>query len=209
MKIAVIGANGKMGRLLIEEGLNREMDMTAIVRSENKSSAKNVILKNLFDLTKEDLKGFDVIITAFGVWKPEEFHLHITSLKHLSDLLEGENARLLVVGGAGNLYIDKIKKIRAIDAPDFPEEFKPLAISEVNGLEELKKSKNVKWTYVSPAMDFRYDGKRTGEYILSDDTFTLNEKGESVLSYADYAIAMLDEAISGNHIKEAISIVGK
>ncbi len=35
----------------------------------------------------------------------------------------------------------------------------------------------------------------------------LNSKGESIISYADYAIAMVDEAVNGNHIPKRISVV--
>ncbi len=58
MKIAVVAANGKAGQLIVEEALNRGHDVTAVVRSSNKSKAQKVIEKDLFDLTKEDLAGF-------------------------------------------------------------------------------------------------------------------------------------------------------
>ncbi len=35
----------------------------------------------------------------------------------------------------------------------------------------------------------------------------LNDRGESVISYADYAIAMVDEIEKGNHIQQRISVV--
>ena len=102
MKIAVICANGKAGQLITKEAVNRGLDVTAIVRSENKSSAKNVIIKDLFELTAEDLKGFDAVVDAFGAWTPDVLPQHSTSLKHLCDLLSGTDVRLLVVGhGSG------------------------------------------------------------------------------------------------------------
>ena len=61
--------------------------------------------------------------------------------------------------------------------------------------------------YLSPAADFQADGKKTGKYILAGEDFTLNVKGESVISYADYAIAMVDEIEKGNHIGQRISVV--
>ena len=51
------------------------------------------------------------------------------------------------------------------------------------------------------------EGVRTGKYILGGEELTLNSKGESVISYADYAIAMLDEVMHGNHIQQRISVV--
>lgn len=65
MKIAVICANGKAGKLIVNEAVNRGLDVTAVVRSENQSAAPNVITKDLFDLTKDDLAPFDVVIYNF------------------------------------------------------------------------------------------------------------------------------------------------
>ena len=65
------------------------------------------------------------------------------------------------------------------------------------------------WTYISPAGDFQADGARTGSYILGGEELVLNSRGESVISYADYAIALVDEIESGKHIKERISVVSE
>ena len=89
MKIAVICANGKEGKLIVEEAIARGADVTAVVRGENQSAAASVIRKDLFDLTVADLEGFDVVIDAFGAWMPETLPQHSTSLKHLCDLVSG------------------------------------------------------------------------------------------------------------------------
>ena len=74
-------------------------------------------------------------------------------------------------------------------------------------LSELRERNDVKWTYISPAGDFQAEGERTGKYILGGEELTLNSKGESIISYADYAIAMVDEAVNGNNIQKRISVV--
>lgn len=209
MKLAVICANGKEGKLIVKEALGRGLDVTSIVRGENKSEATNVIKKDLFDLTAEDLEGFDVVIDAFGAWTEDTLPLHITSLRHLCDIMSGKDARLLVVGGAGSLYVNPEHTVQVMDTPDFPDAFKPLASNMGKALEELRKRDDVKWTYISPAGDFQAEGTRTGKYILGGEELTLNSKGESVISYADYAIAMVDEAVKGNHIRERISVVAE
>lgn len=209
MKLAVICANGKEGKLIVNEALGRGLDVTAIVRGENKSEATNVIKKDLFDLTAEDLEGFDVVIDAFGAWTEDTLPQHCTSLKHLCDIMSGRDSRLLVVGGAGSLYVNPEHTVQVMDTPDFPDAFKPLASNMGKALEALRKRDDVKWTYISPAGDFQADGARTGKYILGGEELTLNSKGESVISYADYAIAMVDEAVKGNHIRERISVVAE
>ena len=209
MKIAVICANGKAGRLIVKEAMDRNLDVTAVVRGENKSAAGKVIAKDLFDLTAADLKGFDAVVDAFGAWTPETLEQHSTTLKHLCDTLSGTDTRLLVVGGAGSLYVNPEHTAAVSDGPDFPEMFKPLAAAMAKALGELRQRKDVKWTYISPAGDFQAEGERTGEYILGGEELTLNSKGESVISYADYAIAMVDEIVGRSHIQERISVVRK
>lgn len=65
------------------------------------------------------------------------------------------------------------------------------------------------WAYVSPAADFQADGPRTGEYVLNGEEFTTNEAGESAISYADYAIAIVDEVVAAPadaHVNKRISV---
>lgn len=209
MKIAVVCANGKEGKLLVKEALDRGLDVTAVVRGENRSAAEQVIAKDLFQLTAEDLKSFDVVIDAFGAWTEETLPQHSSSLKHLCDILSGTDTRLLVVGGAGSLYVNPEHTAQVADGPDFPDAFKPLASAMAKALKELRGREDVRWTYVSPAADFQADGARTGKYILGGEELTVNARGESVISYADYAVAMIDEAVKGGHIRERISVVGE
>lgn len=209
MKIAVICANGRAGKLIVHEAINRGLDVTAVVRGENQTVAQKVLKKDLFDLTAADVEGFDVVVDAFGAWTEDVLPQHSTSLQHLCDILSGTNIRLLVVGGAGSLYVNTEHTVQVMDTPDFPDVFKPLAAAQGKALEELRARNDVKWTFISPAGDFRADGERTGKYMIGGEELTLNSKGESVISYADYAIAMIDEAIGGNHIQKRISVVAE
>lgn len=209
MKIAVICANGKAGRQIVKEAVARNMDVTAVVRGDNQTEAEKALKKDLFDLTASDLQGYDVVIDAFGAWTEDTLPQHSTSLKHLCDILSGTDIRLLVVGGAGSLYVNPEHTVQVSDGPDFPDIFKPLAAAMAKALSELRQRNDVKWIYLSPAGDFQADGERTGKYILAGEELTLNAKGESVISYADYAIAMIDEAEKGNHIQQRISVVAE
>ena len=143
MKIAVICANGKEGKLIVKEAMSRGADVTAVVRGENQSAATNVIKKDLFDLSAADLEGFDVVIDAFGAWTPETLPQHSTSLKHLCDLVSGKETRLLVVGGAGSLYVNPEHTVQVMDGADFPEMFKPLALNMAKALDELRTRRHI------------------------------------------------------------------
>lgn len=208
MKLAVVAATGKAGRLIVKEAKERGFEVTAFARREAEiDGADAVIVKDIFDLTKVDLAGFDAVVDAFGAWTEDVLPLHSTTLSHLCDILSGTDTRLLVVGGAGSLYVDPEHTVCVSDGPDFPDIFKPLATAMAKALGELRERNDVKWTYISPAGDFQAEGERSGKYILGGEELTLNDRGESIISYADYAIAMVDEIESGSHIGERISVV--
>lgn len=207
--IAVVAANGRSGQLIVKEALERGHDVTVFVRSENRTPAKKAVIKDIMELTAQDLEGFDAVVDAFGAWTPETLPQHSTTLAHLSGILSGSDTRLLVVGGAGSLYLNPEHSLTVAQGPDFPEAFKPLALAMGAALTELRKRDDVRWTYISPACDFQAEGERTGEYILSGEELTVNERGESIISYADFAVAMLDEIESGNHVGQRISVVRK
>lgn len=210
-KVAILCSAGREGRLLTEEAVSRGYDVTGFVRKDTDEvnpKAKKVV-KDLFDLNLDDLKDFDAVIDAFGAWTPETADGIHLAIKHLCDVLKGTSVRLLVVGGAGSLYVNPEHTTCVADLPDFPDIFKPVATAHARALEELRTRNDVKWTYLSPAGNFVADGKRTGRYILGGEEYFVNDKGVSEISYADYAIAMIDELENANNIQKRFSVIGE
>ncbi len=207
MKIGIIGATGKAGSLIAEEALNRGHEVTAIVRdaSKVKNSKLNVVEKEVTALTTEDISGLDVLVNAFGTPNAEQ---HVPVGRHLIEILkDAGNTRLIVVGGAGSLYVDDTLTTRLIDTPDFPEQYKPTASKQGENLQDLKQSSGIQWTFVSPGAFFDPNGPHTGSYTLAGEKLTVNSEGNSYSSYADYAIAIVDEAEKAAHVGERISVV--
>lgn len=210
MKIAVIGANGKVGRLVVEEAVNRGLDVTAVVRGDNKTAAQHVLRKDAFDLTAADLAGFDAVVNAVGTWTPQTYDELPREVAHVAHVLAGTDVRFIVVGGAGSLFVDKDHTTALEDTPDFPDAFKGVSAAHGKALADLRTRDSLEWTYVSPAANFVADGPRTGEYQLAGEELTLNSNGKSEISYADYAIGIVDEIESAHpHIRERISLVSK
>ncbi|WP_270401508.1 NAD(P)-dependent oxidoreductase [Megasphaera elsdenii] len=207
-KIAVIAAGGRVSRKVISEAVRRGFDVTAFGRkTENMTDAQHYVQKDILDLTEADLAGFDAVVDGFGAWTPETLPGHSMTTEHLCRILSGSPVRLLIVGGAGSLFTNKEHTAVLAEAPDFPDAFKPLALAMAQALLKLRQHDDVKWTYISPAADFQADGERTGKYILGGEELTLNSRNESIISYADYAIAMVDEIEKGHHINQRISVV--
>ncbi|MED4116240.1 NAD(P)-dependent oxidoreductase [Priestia megaterium] len=210
MRIAIIGASGKAGSLIMEEAVNRGHEVTAIVRDTSKLKDKSVsvIEKNIFDLTSDDVKNFDAVINAFGAPLGEE-QAHVDAGHALIEALKGTNTRAIIVGGAGSLYVDENKTITVMETPDFPDIFIPTAKGQGRNLQELQETSNIAWTFMSPSAMFDAEGKRTGSYQSGKDHLLVNSKGESYISYADYAIALLDEIENPQHLNERFTVVGE
>ncbi|HCM89736.1 MULTISPECIES: NAD(P)H-binding protein [Vagococcus] len=207
MKIGIIGATGKSGMAILNESVSRGLDVTAIVRNKEKLSDKtvNFIEKDLFSLTTEDLSSFDVVVDAFAAWG-DNVAQHSTSLTHLTGILKDTTTRLFIVGGAGSLYVDMDKKIQLMDGAEFPDAYKPLAVAMGKALENLRQVKDVNWLYISPAAMFDAEGQKTGQYVLAGEKFSTNEKGDSYISYVDYAIAVVDLMSQSEYNQKRVSV---
>ncbi|MEB2629976.1 NAD(P)-dependent oxidoreductase [Peribacillus frigoritolerans] len=211
MKIGIIGASGKAGSLILKEALTRGHEVTAIVRDEAKVQIQgaSVLEKDVFDLKAEDFKEFDVVVNAFGA-APGKEHLHVDAGKILIEAMKGApQTKLIVVGGAGSLFVDEAKTIRVLDTPDFPKEYFATAYNQSKNLEDLQNATDIQWTFISPSAFFDPEGNRTGGYKLGKDNLLVNSKGESYVSYADFALAVLDEIENPQHINQRFTVVAE
>ncbi|WP_090810545.1 NAD(P)-dependent oxidoreductase [Paenibacillus sp. 276b] len=211
MKIGIIGATGKAGNLILKEALDRGHEVTAIVRNASKVEdiSLNVLEKDVFDLTAEDAKSFDVIVNAFGAPAGKE-NLHVEAGQALINVLkEAPNTRLIVVGGAGSLFTDETQTLRVVDSPGFPDAYKATATNQGKNLQDLQASSGIQWTFLSPAGFFNPEGIRTGKYQSGKDQILVNSEGNSYISYADYAIALVDEIENPQHKNERFTVVGE
>jgi len=207
MKIAIIGAHGKAGNLIAKEAIKRGHDVTAIVRKKHNDNFEQTIEKDLMDLTREDLQGVDAVVNAVSAWTEETFFIHTDGLSHLAQLLEGTDTKLLMVGGAGTLYINKEHSQQLVDQPDFPTELKPLGATLRANLDRLRSFSNLRWTYVSPAFELDFDGPATGRYLIGGEELFFNEAGKSYISYADYAEAFV-HIIENDYVRRRVSVIG-
>lgn len=209
MKIAVVASNGRTGNLIVKELQNRGNEVVGFARGENKGSAKNFVSKDALSLTKEDFIGFDAVVDAIGGWTAETIPAITEGMIHLATVLDGTDIALYVVGGAGSLFVNPEHTLTVDMGPDFPDSWKPLSSAHGKGLQFLRDSKNLHWVYLSPACNFVADGERTGEYQLGGEELILGSKGDSSISYADYAIAMADVIESKKYDKVRISVVSR
>lgn len=211
MKIALIGASGFVGSLLLTELLKRHHNVTAIVRHPEKITVEDSLLKVVAadalnaDEVAEAVKGNDVVLSAFNPgW---------TNPNIYDDFIKGANAiqegtkkatveKLLVIGGAGSLYDESGNQL--VDSPDFPEAIKPGATAARDYYESLKNEKDLNWTFFSPAIEMHrgVTTGRTGKYRLGTENPVFDEAGRSILSGDDLAVAIADELENPKHERQ-------
>lgn len=210
MKIGVIGATGKIGKCIFREALDRGHDVTAIIRNKSKVATPNLqlLVKDAFELTVEDIAPFDVIISAVG-FEQSKMEEHVRLGHHYINIFqEVPHVRLILVGNAGSLYINEKRELRVVDNGKMPNLLKTSALAQTISLMDFVGRDNVNFSIATPALFFDAAGVKSGQYVFADDTITVNEKGYSYVTYYDFASAVLDEIENPRFVKKQFSVVG-
>jgi len=212
-RIALIGASGFVGSALLKESLKRGHTVTAIVRNPEKITLNDPNLQIIQgDVLSEQsipdlIKGVDVVISAYNPgWTNPNISMETTTAYNsiISSVKKAKIPRLLIVGGAGSLYVAPEKRV--MDTGVIPESYLPAVESLANVLYELQKNeKELDWAYFSPAGNIE-PGERTGKFRLGKDQLIVDKDGKSNISVEDYAVAMLDEIDSPAHHRERFTI---
>ncbi|WPD74076.1 NAD(P)-dependent oxidoreductase [Dickeya fangzhongdai] len=198
--IALIGASGNAGSQILKELSERGHQITAIARHPEKIAALPGVTAKKGDALDEAglaalLAGHDAVISAVYFTKSNPQTL-------INAVRAAGVKRYLVVGGAGSLLVAPGQRL--IDQLDFPEAYKAEASQGAHFLDLLKTVVDLDWTFLSPSMMF-IPGERTGTFRLGKDDLLTNEQGSSI-SFADYAIALVDEVEKPQHIRQRFTV---
>lgn len=211
--VVLIGASGFVGTAILNELLNRDHKVTAIVRDPAKVTASNPNLKVVqADVTDTDVlieasKGKDAVISAYNPgWKnPNIYEETLKNYPLIVDSVKKAGVeRLLIVGGAGTLFYAPGKMV--MDADDVPAKLLPgiKSLGEFY-LNTLRKENDIDWIFLSPAANMT-PGERTGKFRIGKDDLVIDVNGDSNISVEDYAVAMVDELEQKHHHKERFTI---
>lgn len=200
-KIAIIGATGRAGSQLLEEALRRGHQVVAIARDPSKLDGREGVTAKALDAKdsaalQAAVAGTDAVLSAahFATIEPQAI---------IEPVKRAGVARLLVVGGAGSLLLPSGQRV--IDSPDFPEAYKAEASAGVRFLDALRQTSGLDWTFLSPSAEF-VEGARSGRYRLGKDQLLIGADGRSWITFADYAIAMIDELEKPAHSRERFTV---
>lgn len=192
MKIAVLGASGRAGSEITRELSARGHQVLAIARKPDAIPQLPGVLARAGDASSPALA--DLIRPADAVISALHFDVPAETL--LSALKQAGVPRLLVTGGAASLEV--APGVRVIDTPDFPAEWKDIALGGIAFLDALRGESEIDWTYFSPAA-LLFEGPRLGTYRTGTDQLLTDRDGESKISFPDYALAMVDELEQRRH----------
>ncbi|KMM86540.1 hypothetical protein SAMN04490203_1188 [Pseudomonas taetrolens] len=199
--IAILGATGRAGSQLLEEALRRGHRVTAIARHASRLGERAGVVSKDVDINdahalQHAVAGHDVVLSAA--------HFSTLPAGAIIEPVKGAGVkRLLFVGGAASLLLPD--GTRVLDSPGFPDAYKAEASAGAVYLETLRAEKELDWTFLSPSAEF-VEGERTGIFRLGKDHLLVSTEGKSWITFADFAIAMLDEVEQPRHSRQRFTV---
>ncbi len=200
MRVGVIGASGMAGSAIFREARSRVESPVAIVRDARRAvevlgADAEVMTRDAFSLTADDLAGLDAVVDAFAT-APDLASQHIDLAEHLVTLARelGDRApRLFFVLGAGSLVAGDDGHLHVEDIAAIPgsEAFIDIPRQQKLELDYLRTVTDVSWVGLSPQDAFVPGPASTPQ--LADDELLLASDGTSHTTAGTYAVAVLDE----------------
>lgn len=207
MKIVLFGATGHIGQRIVREALDRGHDVLGVVRDPSRAQSPDprvpLVQGDATDPASvaAAVAGADAVVTAVSPRPGTTGHApSLTDVARglIAGLRQAGVRRLLVVGGAGSLEV--APGVALMDTPGFPPAYLGEATEGRDSLNVYRaEGEGLDWTFLSPAIVIQ-PGERTGRYRTTGDALLTDEQGNSLISYEDYAVALLDELENPKHV---------
>jgi putative NADH-flavin reductase len=211
MKIALIGATGFVGAAVLQEALNRGHQVTGLVRHPEKLPQHPALTAQASDVYNtaalaEQLAGHDAIVHAFNPgWGLEDIREQFIkgSQSIIDASKQAQTHRLLIVGGAGSLYV--APGVQLLDTPEFPAEYREGAEGARQALKMIQFEEALAWSFISPPA-LLTPGERTGKFRVGDNTLLMNGDQPASITVADLAVAIIDELERPHHLRKHFTV---
>jgi uncharacterized protein len=205
-RIIIFGAGGRAGRAAVQEALRRGHQATAVVREPGKyadlpADGVRIVAGDVTDSVSvaQLAENHDAAISAAAdLSAPPDVFFAGAASALLDGLPRAGVERLLVVGLASVLETASGELL--MDSPSYPQEYRFFSLGHATGMDVLRTATTLDWLVISPAGDFDHGGTRTGRYRQAAADAT------SRISYADLAIALLDEIDTPKHHRTHLGV---
>ena len=210
-KITVIGGTGYAGSNIVREAATRGHQVTSFSRTAPAEQVAGVtyVTGSVLDgdVLAKTVTNTDVLVSALSPRGEMEGKTRGV-LAAAAGLAKDAGVRFGVLGGAGSLLVSpEGPKVAQTDG--FPDAFKPEAAEMGAVLDDLRASdSDLYWFFVSPAGGFGAwaPGEATGVFRIGDDVLLVDENGESNISGADLAQAIVDEIEQPTHLRRRFTV---
>jgi len=215
MKIALIGATGFVGAAVLDELLQRGHQLTALVRHPARLAPRSALTPQALDANDPDavasaVRGHDAVVSAFNPgWDAPDLYARFMrgSAAIVAGVEQAGVRRLLVVGGAGSLFV--APGVQLVDTPGFashvPANVVPGAQAARDALTALRANTTLQWTFLSPPA-LLAPGERSGRYRVGGEQLLMAGEAPAGISVADLAVALADEIETPRHVRARFTV---
>jgi hypothetical protein len=214
MKVTVLGASGMVGGPVVDELLRRGHRVVAVARNPDRIAARDGLTVSAGDAfdpasVRSAIDGADVLVTAVAMrddQRTDPDRTPVALVRTAAEVADAAGIRLFAVGGAGSLEI--APGLQLVDSPEFPADYKPESAGFRDALAYLRSEapSGLDWSMVSPPIQIEPGAERTGSYRTGADSLLTDEEGNSRISAADLAVAIVDELETPKHTRERFTV---
>ena len=214
MKLVLFGATGNIGQRIVAEALSRGHEVLGVVRDTigvKSPDPKVTLVKG--DATDSAsvanvAGGAEAIVCAISPRSnargKSASSLVDAARAIMAGAREAHIKRVIFVGGAGSLEVGPGQRL--LDTPGFPAAYKTEAQGAADALDVIRReAAGLEWSVISPAAEIS-PGRRTGRYRATGDLLIPDAKGQSRISFEDYAVALVDELEHRNHVGQRFGV---
>ena len=196
MKIAVLGANKKLGQKIILAAEKSKISTVSIVDSFTDVVGDGaVVIKSIDDLTYNDVKDCHYVIDPLSFFKISKYSTDNLPLWHILEILKDTDTKLLELGSSACLYTDKSKTTFVANQNEgvlneFEDNKEELLC--LNTYKRLQHCHNVKWSVLCPPLLIDDSTYGTGRFEFSNEILPVGVNGERFISETDFISATIE-----------------
>ncbi|MEV4178563.1 MULTISPECIES: NAD(P)-dependent oxidoreductase [unclassified Nonomuraea] len=211
-RIVVFGAGGRAGVKVVAEAAGRGHEVTAVVRDPGKypdlgGERVRVLAGDVTDAAGVAglAAGHDAALQVAARLDMPSEEFYTAAARALVDGLARAGVPRLVALGIGSL-LEVSPGVRLVDTPGFPADARAFSLGHAAELEVLEGSA-LDWVVIAPPPVFLdAEAGRTGRYRFGDGRVPESGEGDPAFSYADLAVALVDEVDRPRHHRVQVAV---